>query len=69
MRFFSSKIWLFFSGLKIGDLFQRPREKVQRLVEPRVYSHEDATKDFGYSPMTFEEGIVDEIKQYLGSKK
>lgn len=45
------------------------REKVQRLVEPRVYSHEDATKDFGYSPMTFEEGIVDEIKQYLRSKK
>ena len=45
------------------------REKVQRLVEPRVYSHEDATKDFGYSPMTFEEGIVDEVKQYLESKK
>ncbi len=45
------------------------REKVQRLVEPRVYSHEDATKDFGYSPMSFEEGIVDEVKQYLESKK
>ena len=41
------------------------REKVQRLVEPRVYSHEEATKDFGYSPMTFKEGVVDEVKQYI----
>lgn len=44
------------------------REKVQRLVEPRVYSHDEATKDFGYSPVNFEEGIVDEVKQYLESK-
>lgn len=44
------------------------REKVQRLVEPRVYSHADATKDFGYSPVSFEEGIVEEIKQYLQNK-
>ena len=44
------------------------REKVQRLVEPRVYSHESAAKDFGYNPMTFEKGIVDEVKQYLKNK-
>jgi len=41
------------------------REKVQRLVEPRVYSHEEATKDFGYKPVSFQDGIVDEIKQYI----
>lgn len=40
------------------------REKVQRLCEPRVYSHEDATRDFGYEPRTFRVGIVDEVKQY-----
>lgn len=44
------------------------RERVQRLVEPRVYSHEEATKDFGYSPITFEEGIVDEVKQYIQNR-
>jgi len=44
------------------------REKVQRLVEPRVYSYTDAAKDFGYSPVSFEEGIVDEVKQYLKDK-
>ena len=45
------------------------REKVQRLVEPRVYSHEKATRDFGYSPMSFEKGIVGEVKQYHELKK
>lgn len=41
------------------------REKVQRLCEPRVFSFEDAKKDFGYNPMTFEVGVVDEVKEYL----
>ena len=44
------------------------REKVQRLCEPRAYSHEDAARDFGYSPRTFREGIVDEIREYLEMK-
>lgn len=44
------------------------REKVQRLVEPRVYPYDEASRDFGYSPMNFEDGIVDEVKQYLANK-
>lgn len=40
------------------------REKVQRLVEPRVYMHQGATKDFGYNPVTFEIGIKEEIEEY-----
>ena len=40
------------------------RERVQRLVEPRTYSHDDATRDFGYAPVSFDEGIVDEIEEY-----
>ncbi len=44
------------------------REKVQRLCEPRVYSHEEATKDFGYSPMCFKDGVRGEIEQYLKEK-
>ncbi|MGD0021855.1 MAG: NAD(P)H-binding protein [Smithellaceae bacterium] len=40
------------------------REKVQTLVEPRIFSYEDAKKDFGYSPMSFEEGIINEIDEY-----
>mgnify|MGYP003586083839 CR=1 FL=1 len=37
------------------------REKIQRLVEPRAYDHDDAIKDFNYSPIPFEEGIGREI--------
>ena len=44
------------------------REKVQRLCEPRVYSHEDASNAFGYNPVAFEEGVVDEIKEYKSEK-
>ena len=44
------------------------REKVQRLVEPRAYSHEKATKDFGYDPVSFEVGVRGEIRMYKGSK-
>lgn len=42
-------------------------EKVQRMGEDRSYSHEDATRDFDYKPMSFEEGIQIEVKQYLKS--
>ena len=40
------------------------REKVQRLCEPRTFSHEEATHDFGFVPMTIEEGLREEIKEY-----
>lgn len=40
------------------------REKVQRLVEPRAFSHDAATRDFGYSPVPFEIGVKGEIQMY-----
>lgn len=40
------------------------REKVQRLVEPRAYGHEAATRDFGYTPVNFEVGVREEIEMY-----
>lgn len=40
------------------------REKVQRLCENRAFDHEDATLAFGFSPRTFEEGVVDEVREY-----
>ncbi len=45
------------------------REKVQRMVEPRAYSHELAAHDFGYAPKEFAEGIREEIEAYKNSKK
>lgn len=43
-------------------------EKVQRMSEDRNYEHNDAKKDFGYNPVSFREGIANEVKQYLASK-
>lgn len=40
-------------------------ERVQRMGEDRSYSHDDATRDFGYRPMSFEEGIRIEVQEYL----
>lgn len=40
-------------------------EKVQRMSEDRCFSHEDAKKDFGYNPESFESGIAREVKEYL----
>lgn len=40
------------------------REKVQRLVEPRAYNHDNATRDFGYNPVKFKEGVKQEILEY-----
>lgn len=55
-------IWILTLGKK--DL----REKVQRLVENRVYNHDAATRDFGYSPLTLREGLVPEIEEYKKRK-
>jgi len=40
-------------------------ERVQRMGEDRNYSHKNATSDFGYNPMTFNEGIKLEVREYL----
>lgn len=40
------------------------REKVQRLCEPRTFSHAAAAAAFGYAPRTFEQGIPEEIRLY-----
>lgn len=39
-------------------------EKVQRMGEDRCFSHEDAKRDFGYIPESFEIGISREVKEY-----
>lgn len=44
------------------------REKVQRLVEPRAFDHDTATKDFGYNPVPFEVGVKEEIRMYKEGK-
>lgn len=40
-------------------------ERVQKMSEDRCFSHEDAKKDYGYNPESFESGIAREVKEYL----
>lgn len=69
VRFFSVPFWLaYFAAWCLWLVSLKKidyREKVQRLCEPRTYSHEAATRDFGYAPMRFCDGIRDEVRQYL----
>ncbi|CAH2716768.1 hypothetical protein BACCIP111895_03956 [Neobacillus rhizosphaerae] len=44
-------------------------EKVQRMAENRNYSHDNATYDFNYEPMSFEKGIIIEVQEYLKKKE
>ncbi|MGD6942435.1 SDR family oxidoreductase [Cytobacillus gottheilii] len=44
-------------------------ERVQRMGEDRSYSHDKATSDFGYNPITFEKGIQIEVQEYLEKKR
>lgn len=40
-------------------------EKVLRLGEDRSFSHEKATRDFGYEPEKFETGLKREVEEFL----
>ena len=69
MRFFSVPFPLAYAGAWFVFIVSAGkidlREKVQRLCEPRVYPHEEATRDFGYDPRTFRSAIGDEVREYM----
>lgn len=58
---------------RVGKVFSLGKvdyvEKVQRMAEDRSYSHEEAKNDFDYKPMSFEDGIQIEVKQYIRKYK
>lgn len=43
-------------------------EQVQRMQEDKVFSHIAATRDFGFAPMTFEEGIKIQCMEYMNRR-
>ncbi len=43
-------------------------EKVLRMNENRDFSHKEATRDFKYKPMSFNEGLKIEVAQYITEK-
>jgi nucleoside-diphosphate-sugar epimerase len=47
---------------KIGFFFPIKAEKILRLNEDKVFDFSKAHDDFGYPPISFEEGIAQEIE-------
>ena len=43
-------------------------EKVLRMDEDRYFENSEARKDFGYTTMSFDEGLDEEVKQYISKK-
>ena len=45
-------------------------EQVMRMNEDKTFDYGDAARDFGFSPMTFDEGVGEEVDEYrLMSKR
>lgn len=68
VKFISCPFWIAYPGaivvwaVSLGKIDFR--EKVQRLCEDRAFPHEEATKAFGFAPRSFEDGIVNEVREY-----
>ena len=43
-------------------------EKALRLSEDRIFSHAEATRDFGFEPEPFDVGLKREVEEYLHAK-
>jgi nucleoside-diphosphate-sugar epimerase len=68
-KYFNIPLWLGLCIARIFKFFTLGKidyiEKVQRMCENRSFSHNAATRDFGYKPMPLEEGIKIEVEEYL----
>lgn len=63
----SYKIAMF--GQRFIPGFPIKGEQVLRMQEDKVFSHTKASQDFGYSPMSFKQGIEEEVEEYLSMKR
>lgn len=55
-------------GNCIVPKFPLNEEQVLRMKENKDFTHLNAQEDFGYSPMSFDEGIENEVNEYKGEK-
>ena len=58
-----SLVGAYVMNMLLGSLFPISVEQVQRMREDKVFSFEDAHKDFGYSPIRFKDGIHREVSE------
>ncbi|MDJ1088754.1 NAD-dependent epimerase/dehydratase family protein [Macrococcoides caseolyticum] len=55
-------------GERFIPKFPIKAEQVLRMQEDKIYSHQEAKDDFEYNPLEFEQGIKDEVREYLNTK-
>lgn len=62
-------LWIAIPAAKCYNaLFRKPIisvEQVLRMQEDKAFGYEEAIKDFGYSPVSFEKGIIEEVNEYF----
>lgn len=72
-RFISTPMWLGVFGAKAVKVLSLGKvdlvEKVLRLGEDRNFSHAAASRDFGYQPASFDEGLEREVKEFMEQGK
>jgi len=63
-----SLVGAYFMNMLLGSRFPISVEQVQRMNEDRIFSFDDAQKDFDYSPMSFKEGIHREVSELINTE-
>ena len=62
-----SLVGAYLMNMLLGSRFPISVEQVQRMTEDKIFSFEDANKDFGYSPMNFRDGLHREVDEFINS--
>ena len=60
-----SLVGAYLMNMLLGSRFPISVEQVERMTEDKIFSFEDANKDFGYSPINFKDGIRREVDEII----
>ncbi len=71
-RFVRIPMWICLPAARLYNLLSTSPiinvEQVMRMSEDKAFDYSDATCDFGYRPLSFEEGIREEVSEYLSKR-
>ncbi|GBF12473.1 NAD(P)-dependent oxidoreductase [Tepidibacillus sp. HK-1] len=66
-------LWISILAAKVYNAIDKKAiisvEQVLRMQEDKDFNYDEAAKDFGYTPLSFQEGIKREVEEYLRSKQ
>jgi nucleoside-diphosphate-sugar epimerase len=64
-----SLVGAYLMNMLLGSRFPISVEQVQRMTEDKIFSFKDASKDFGYSPINFKDGIRREVDELINMER